>query len=241
MITSNQAAVIGQKLKDYEVGKLDLESFGEKAQSDEWRQLIGYYLLHTNDISTKAKLPVGRCYAQFNMIAQATQLGEEYVNVYSNDWRGWRLLGYCYDVSDNANKAILAYSNCAELGHTLSYEQLGGCAARNNRWDVVKSIAPQLLALEKSKATPQDTKLNVITILLMYSMAKGQKEIFVETLQGENMNDILQNKGVRQDVTSGLEIFSGAFSSKDIDEIRQKVKAATGINSALSTTNSQSP
>jgi len=237
LITSNQASIIGQRLNDYENGKLDLQYFGEKAGIDVWRELIGYYLLHTNNISTKAKLPVARCYAQFHLIAQATELGEEYVNVYSNDWRGWRLLGYCYDITDSPDKAILAYSNSARLGPKLGYEQLAGCAMRNNRWDVVKNIVPQLLALKKAGEMPKEDRFSLITILIGYSLKTDREDIFIETLEGENVSEIAENDSIRQDITTGC----GVFQGPEIDKIRKELELATRGSLGSTATNTLPP
>jgi tetratricopeptide (TPR) repeat protein len=229
-ITTNQAAVTEQKLKDYENGRLNLEDFGENVTNAEWQQLIGYYLLHTNDISTKAKLPVARCYAQFQMIPQAMKLGEEYANVYSNDWRAWRLLGYCYEVMNYTNEAIRAYSNAARLGHKLSYEQLAGFAIKSGQLNVVGDIVPQLLALKEAKEIPEEDKFSLITILLAYSMKTDQKEIFIKTLEGTDMGKILRDGRIRQDVTLGCRIFEG----KDIDKIRQEMESVTSSTNSVS-------
>lgn len=235
-ITTDQAREVKQKLDAYERGKISLEDLGEKAGADTWRQLIGYYLLHKNDISTKAKLPIGRCYAQFHAIPQAMKLGEEYANVYSNDWRGWRLLGYCYDVMNYTNEAIRAYSNAARLGNQLSYEQLAGFALKSGRSDVVGKIVPELLALKAAKETPEADRLALISILLGYSMKADRKDVFVKTLQGEDFKNILQNDQIKTDVASGCEIFEG----EDIDKIRQELEATTRNDSKTNTVKSTS-
>jgi hypothetical protein len=229
-ITTNQAVVIEQKLNDYEKGKLNWADFGENAGDEQWRQLIGYYLLHTNDISTKAKLPIGRCYAQFHAIPKAMKLGEEYVNVYSNDWRGWRLLGYCYDVMNYTNEAIRAYGNAARLGNKISYEQLAGFAIKSDRLNIVGDIVPQLLALKKAKQTPEEDKLSIISILIAYSIKTDKREIFVEALEETDMRKILLDDSLKQDVTLGCRIFAG----KDIEKIRQEMESATSLTNSVS-------
>src|SRR5690348_8667216 len=137
-ITTNQAFQIRQQLNSYDQGTISLKELGEKASKDKWRQIIGYYLLHSNSVSEKCKLPIARCYAQFHKISEATRLGEEYINVYSNDWRGWRLLGYCYFAVNSNEKAMHAYQRAAELGDKESYEPLAGIAIQNRDWDVVR-------------------------------------------------------------------------------------------------------
>jgi len=39
------------------------------------------------------KLPISRCLGATDHCQEAMKLATEYVAVYSNDWRGWRVLG----------------------------------------------------------------------------------------------------------------------------------------------------
>jgi len=223
-ITTGQASDMHQKLDAFERGKISLDDLNEKAGADGCRILIGYYFLHTNDISTRVKLPVGRCFAGFGIYPEAIKMAKEYVNIYSNDWRGWRLLGASYASINASNEAVYAYGNAVKYGDKDSYEPLAGEAAQSGQLDVVKGILPQLMALKSDRQISKESRLNLISILLFYSLKTDQKNIFVQTIEGENMKEMLSHDKVRLNITSGCEFFSGA----DIDKIKQEMKAAIG-------------
>ena len=128
-ITTNQAAEVKQTLDAYEKGKLTLQDLNENAGTEGCRKLVGYYLLHTNEITVKARLPIARSLDGFKLFSEATNLGAQYVAVFSNDWHGWRLLGAAYNSLNLSNESIRAYSNAIKLGDKDSYASLAqGCA-----------------------------------------------------------------------------------------------------------------
>jgi hypothetical protein len=221
-ITTNQAAEVKQTLDAYEKGKLTLQDLNENAGTEGCRKLVGYYLLHTNEITAKARLPIGRSFAGFNLFSEATNLGAQYATVFSNDWHGWRLLGASYNSLNLSNESIHAYSNAVKLGDKDSYASLAQVSLKNNRLDLVKDMLPQLFSLKDNPQTPEKNKLNLITILIFYSVRTHQKDIFIKTLEGEDMKQILQNWMVKNNVRAGCKIFKG----EDIDKIRQAVEAA---------------
>ena len=221
-ITTNQAAEVRQTLDAFEKGKLTLQDLNENTGTEGCRQLVGYYLLHTNEISVKAKLPIGRSFAGFNLFSEATNLGAQYATVFSNDWHGWRLLGAAYNSLNLSNESFHAYGNAIKLGDKDSYAPLAQVALKNNRPDLVQEILPQLFSLKDNPQTPQKNKLNLITILTFYSVKARQKDVFIKTLEGEDMKQILQNWMVKNNVRAGCKVFKG----EDIDKIRQAVEAA---------------
>ena len=222
-ITTNQAAEAKQTLDAFEKGKLTLQDLAENAGTEGCRKLVGYYLLHTNEISVKARLPIGRSFAGFNLFSEATNLGAQYVTVYSNDWHGWRLLGAAYNSLNLSNESLHAYGNAIKLGDETSYAPLAQVALKNNRPDLVQEIVPQLFSLKDNPQTPPTTKLNVITILTFYSVKVRQKDVFIKTLEGEDMKQILQNWMVKNNIRAGCKVFKG----EDIDKILQAVAVAS--------------
>ncbi|MGB7745747.1 MAG: hypothetical protein WBN75_00460 [Verrucomicrobiia bacterium] len=221
-ITTNQAAEVKQTLDAYENGKLTLQDLNEKAGTEGCRKLVGYYLSHTNEITVKAKLPVGRSLNGFNLFPEATNLGAQYVAVFSNDWHGWRLLGAAYNSLNLSNESIHAYSNAVKLGDKDSYTSLAQVALKNNRFDLIQDMLPQLFALKDNPQTPEKNKLNLISTLIFYSVKAHQKDIFIKTLEGEDLKQILQNWMVKNNVMAGCKVFKG----EDMDKIRQAVEAA---------------
>jgi hypothetical protein len=221
-ITTNQAAEVKQTLDAFENGKLTLQDLNENAGIEGCRKLVGYYLLHTNEITVKARLPVGRCFYGFNLFPEATNLGAQYVAVFSNDWHGWKLLGAAYDSLNLSNESIHAYSYAVKLGDKDSYSSLARVAIKNNQLDPIKDMLPQLFALKDNPQTPEKNKLNLMTILTYYSVKTRQKDVFIKTLEGEYLKQILQNWMVKNNVRTGCKVFKG----EDIDKIRQAVEAA---------------
>jgi len=222
LITTNQAVEVKQTLDAYENGKLTLQDLNENAGTEGCRKLVGYYLLHTNEITVKARLPIGRSLAGFNLFSEATNLGAQYVTVFSNDWHGWRLLGAAYNSLNLSNESIHAYGNAVKLGDNDSYASLAKVALKNNRLDLVKDMLPQLFSMKENPQTPEKNKLSLISILIFYSVRAHQKDIFIKTLEREDMKQILQNWMVKNNVRAGCKVFKG----DDIDKIRQAVEAA---------------
>jgi tetratricopeptide (TPR) repeat protein len=170
LITTNQAAEVKQKLDAYENGKLTLQDLNENAGTEGCRELIGYYLLHTNEISAKSILPVSRAYAFGGMYPEAAQLARQYVNVYSNDWHGWRVLGGACLLTKSYNESISAYKNAVRLGDRDSYQPLGLAAIKVNQPEVIGEIVPDLMASKNAKETSEKDRLNCIAVLLTYAM-----------------------------------------------------------------------
>src|SRR5271154_3667789 len=133
-ITTNEDADIRQKLGAYEIkasklldkdGHATTDAFGisgifetnRAAQEEQSRELIGYYLAHTNEVSLRAKLLISYCCIGFGLYSNAINFAQEYVNVYSNDFRAWNILGTSYGVINSYDKAIDAFTNAARLGY----------------------------------------------------------------------------------------------------------------------------
>ncbi|HVU26196.1 MAG TPA: hypothetical protein VHG71_00400 [Verrucomicrobiae bacterium] len=229
--STNQIVTAKQKLDLFENGKITLEDLTTNKENCD--ELADYYLLHKNEISTKSKLVIGRCYALEGAYPDAIRLTQEYVNIYSNDFRGWRVLGGSYALMNSFDKSIQAYKNAIQLGDTNSYESLALAAMQGNRMDIMGEIASQLMALKNSSLTSKQDRINLITILLFYSAKTYQKDLFIKTLEGENMKEILQDNKVKQDVISGCGLFKGA----DIDKIRQEMESVLPTSSTNSVSN----
>jgi tetratricopeptide (TPR) repeat protein len=235
-ITTNQAMQMQRRLNAYEKGQINIHDLNENASEEENRELIGFYLLHTNELSLKDKLAVGRSYSYFRMFPEAIQLTAEYLNVYSNDFHAWNVLGSCYMGSKSFDKAIDAYTNSVRLGDKMSYISLVGAALLGGRWEIVQGAIPKLLELKKSDHLSQDDEHNMLVILLSYSIKFEQEDIFVKALDGVSSEQISSEQDSKWLVTSGCQLFKG----KKIDGIRKKLEAAEAKDSN-STTNAPSP
>jgi tetratricopeptide (TPR) repeat protein len=228
-ITTNQATEVKQKFDALERGTVSVENLYENAGKEGCREFVGYYLLHTNELSLQAKLLVARCYSAFGLYPQSVKLTTEYVNVYSNDFHAWNLLGSSYLYLKSSDKAIEAYTNAVRLGDKLSYISLAGAAIQGNQWDVVQNIVHQLLSLKQSKNLSEDGELDLTVILLTYSIKMEQEDIFIKALNGVNAKQVSSRDDLKQVVTMGIQIFKGAA----IDKIRQEMESATSSTNSV--------
>lgn len=238
-ITDKESTEVRRALESFDKGTLSLDKAAPN--SPEWcRKEIAYYFSHTNDVSAKMKLPISRCFVALDNYPEAAKLAAEYVNVYSNDWRGWSMLGGCKFAMQSYNEAVAAMTNAVRLGDEKNYTGLGMAALKADRMDVLKEIVvPHLLILKRSKPTQGIDPLDVAMVLALYSVKADEQDIFTKALDGVSANQIISRADLKQLVVAGCEKFKG----KDIDEIRQELEAAPGTNSSSSsiTTNAPSP
>jgi hypothetical protein len=219
-LTKTEQAEVRQNLEAYEKGAITLDEL--TTNHEDGLRLIGYYLLHTNDVTTKAKLPISRCFAGFGRYQEAAKLAADYVQIYSNDWRGWKIPGGAYVFTDNYEQALVAVTNSLRLGDEGSYVPVAMVALNLNRLDIVREIVPHLLELKHSKLTKEIKPLDVIVALVLYSLKADQPDIFIKALDGVEVKDVLSRDDLKSLVTGGCEKFKG----KDIDKIRQKLGIA---------------
>ena len=195
----------------------------KNAREEQSRELIGYYLSHTNQVSLKAKLLISYCCIGFGLYSNSIDFTSQYVNVYSNDFRAWNMLGTTYMIMKSSDKAIEAYTNAIRLGYIKSYIPLAGAAIDNDQWNIVQSIIPQLTDLRKSQDLLQNDKHDLAVIFLLYSIKTDNKDEFIETFDELDVKNMLSRDDLKQIVTHSCELFKG----KDIDKIRQELEAAS--------------
>jgi len=88
-INDEEIQLIRRHIEADESGKEDLYSIVDE---DLCTHLGAYYLARTNPVPDKAKLAVARCFARARDWKGAVGLAHEYVQVFSNDWRGWAIM-----------------------------------------------------------------------------------------------------------------------------------------------------
>jgi hypothetical protein len=226
-----------QKLEAFEKEAMTLKELTEKDGDAGRQELIDYYLSHTNDVSVKAKLPISRCFAIMENYQQATRLAAEYVQVYSNDWHGWKILGTAHMFIGSNNAAVRELTAAAKLGDDYSYAPLAFTALQIDRLDIVSNLVQRLLVLKKQEPPPEAGQLDIVTVLVIYSLKADQKEVFIKALEGVSAKQILSRDDLPQGVKAGCERFNG----KAIDKIRAEMETAAGNNTNSSNTNSSSP
>jgi tetratricopeptide (TPR) repeat protein len=213
-------AEVKKKLRDFEQAKLTLEALTEKGGEEFDRRLITFYSGHTNEVSVKALLPISRCYAFFDNFNQAAQLAERYAQIYSNDWHGWRIIGAANFALTNLDEALSAFTNAVRLGDKGSCVQLGACAWKLDRLDIMNEILPCLFT-SKNDASSEKDKTYTLFILLVYSTNGDREDVFVKALAGVEPSEI----AAREDLTSVFLTVYDRFKTKDLQPFCEKVRA----------------
>jgi len=90
------------------------------------------------------------------------------------------------------------------------------------------------MVLKSDKQIPKENRHNVISLLLFYSCKTDQKDIFIQTLKGEDIVEILQNGAVKKNLISGCAYFEDEDTNKDIEKIRQEMESATRSTNSVS-------
>src|SRR3974390_411057 len=191
VITTNEAYQVERRLNAYEIDQISIFDLNENASPEENRELIGFYLLHTNGVSLKVKMAVARSYMFFRLYPEAIKLSVEYLNVNSNDFHAWNVLGTCYMGSKSYDKCMDAFSNAVRLGDKMSYISLVGAALLGERWEIVQGAIPKLMELKKADHLSQDDEHNMLVILLSYSIKFEQQDVFVKAFDGVSSEQIL--------------------------------------------------
>ena len=230
-LTPNEQAEVKQKLAAFDKGQITLTNLTD---SQEWSlKLIKYYLSHTNVVTTKMKLPISRSFAAWSKYPDAAKLAEEYVGVYSNDWRGWTVLGLSEFVMQRYDEAIAALTNAVTLGDEKNYAALGGAALAINRLDLFeRMVTPHLLiSINDVDRFPKEERLKMRCLLIVYALKADKQDIFVKATEGLETEDITSNDTLKNQMAYGCEIFKG----KDIDKICQKLGVTPENNSKTNT------
>jgi tetratricopeptide (TPR) repeat protein len=225
---------IQEKLKAFENGTIGLE---ELTEDGVLRQLmICYYTNHPENVSIKAKLAVSRSFVMEHDFQRAAQLAEEYVAVYSNDYRGWRLVGAANSMQNRSDRAMEAYTRAVALGDETCLSSLAAAAVEAHRLDVVRGIVPQLLRQKQSVGPPKFVKLEILGTLSFYAEKVGDKATFVKALEGEKAEDILSRTDIATQVDETCQKLQAAeveVLCRQIHEAMQRKSAAKHLNEAV--------
>ena len=214
---TKEIAEMRSRLEQFDKGLLPLSDVSEDA--DFARNLLLYYSAHSNDMTLKMKLPVSRVLAMSGQFKPAIELASEYIQVYSNDWRGWRILGGANVMLHDFPAALHAYTNATRLGDTASYSQLSGVAMALDRLDILRENLPRLLELKKN-STEDVIPLDIVEFLVFYSIKTEDPKIFVQALDGVKAEDIQSRKDLTEIVKKGCE----QFQAKETDNLCRALK-----------------
>jgi tetratricopeptide (TPR) repeat protein len=219
-LSEDDAADIKQKLNKFERGKLSLEDLTEKGGQAFDAKLASYYLAHTNEVSAKSLLPIARCFAFFGYHDQAAGLAKQYVQVYSNDWHGWRILGSAKLGLANFEEALPALTNAVTLGDKDCCSLVSMCALKLNRLDIVKDSLPCLFDL-KENAKEKSDRTDAIFMIVAYAANADREDLFVKALADVKAEDV----AARSDLTKIVTALCDRFQAKQVQPLCEKLKA----------------
>ena len=219
-LTTNEQAEVRQTLEDFQNGKVSLDEITVDRDETWGRKVLGYFVTHTNEVTTKMKLPISRIFAGLGGYRQAAILAQEYVSVYSNDWHGWRILGSADLSMTNFSGALRAYTNAVRLGDDGSVVPLAFMAMKMGELDVVRANVHRLFAIKGSKETESVKPLDAVTALVLYSLRSNQQDIFLKALDGVDASTIASKSDLEFLVKQGCRQFKG----RQIDAIRHELQ-----------------
>jgi len=219
------AADTRTKLRAFEMGKLSLDELS--ALPNICDDLADFYFAHTNEVTTKMKLPISRCFAALKKYSEASTLAHDYVAVYSNDWHGWRIVGGANLMLKSYEDALVALTNAVRLGDEGNYVALGLAAIPLKRVDVLKSmVVPHLLELKDSGEISD--RLDMIGVLVVYALLEGREDIFIKALEGLKSEDvkylIAREDTVKESVMLGWKQFHPKKLQSLCQEIERQMK-----------------
>src|ERR1044072_4541710 len=149
-LTDEESAEVKKMLQEFDSGKLGLDEI--TSTKDNAKKIVAYFLAHTNDVSVKMKLPISRVYAGFQNYPAAAALAKDYLNVYTNDARGWDILGAANIMLDSYDEALSALTNAVRYGSDRNLIGLCKMAMETKRFDVLETLAlPRMLIAKDAK------------------------------------------------------------------------------------------
>ncbi|MCO5052679.1 MAG: hypothetical protein M9920_10280 [Verrucomicrobiae bacterium] len=228
-LTKAEAEEIRNELEQYDKGKVPVEEVPKVVNEANMGKIVAYHLAHTNGITTKMKLPIGRSYAMFSLYPEAAELAREYVNTYSNDWKGWSLLAGAKAGLKSHDEALMAATNVVRLGSERNIATIGLLALSTDRVDIFENLLlKRLLVLKdattnsvQDRLTGQD-KLEIVTALVAYSLKAKKEEVFNQALKNVSAAQIKASEALRTYAEGGCEVFGSEATKKLCERLGTK-------------------
>ncbi len=215
-------AAIRQKLEAFEKGTLSLEALTKEKETG--LQIIRYYLENSNSITTKMKLPVSRCFAAVGKFPEAATLAEQYVETYSNDWHGWRILSSASGLLSDFDSALSAGTNAVRFGDNISAISTSFYGLKLERLEVVESLFPKLLDLIESNTISANDREGAIGAAVICSVRLKKENYFLRVLKAVKLEELTSRDDYLKAV---LQEACRQFKSKEAEEFCEKFRLAT--------------
>ena len=171
---------VALELKEFELGWISLDELVERDGAAGRQRILDYFETHSVSTSLPMKLAVSHCYALAGRHSEAAALAEQYVGVYSNDYRGWRILGRANLQLNLVDQGFWGYTNAVIRGGAPdACAELGAAALKHDRLDLARGVVPQLLAQRYDGSLSMDHRAQVLAILADYAVRSGESNTFL--------------------------------------------------------------
>ena len=192
----------------FERDLISLNALTSNGCQPSWKDVTDYYLAHSNRVSVKAKLPVSRCFAALGSYSEASALAAEYIGTYSNDFRGWRVLGCANLAMDSYAEATTNLLKAAELGDGSNFAALGFAAYRADRFDVLREkVVPRLMELKDARETPRGERLEMLFVVVIYAIKTEDEALFRRAMDGVSPQEMDASESLKKAVAAGRRAF----------------------------------
>ncbi|HEX5222343.1 MAG TPA: hypothetical protein VFZ59_22510 [Verrucomicrobiae bacterium] len=201
---------IKQRLEAYEASKLSFDEISGTVNVTNMALLTNmtaYFRMRSNDVTTKMLLPISRCFVIVGEYSDARALAQRYLNVHSNDCRGWNILFVANDNAESYDAAVQTGTNALSFGCEENLPALGAAALRVHRTDVLENLViPRMLAKKDSDPDSQ-YRQEMRTFLAYYSVISTNETLFVKALRGVKRNDVGPGSDLGRCIKEGCELF----------------------------------
>jgi hypothetical protein len=209
---------IKQRLAAYEAGKLSFDEISGTVNATNMALLTNmtvYFRMQSNEITTKMLLPISRSFAIIGRYSDSVLLAKRYLNVYSNDCRGWYVLSAAHAMAESHDEALEAGTNALVFGCEDNLTSIGADALRVNRMDVVENmVVPRMLA-KKDFESDKHYKMEMVTFLTLYSLVSTNESLYIKALNGVKRSDVRDRPDLRDCVKEGCKL----FKAKEAEQI----------------------
>jgi hypothetical protein len=207
VLSDAESERLARALRDYDQGRLSYGELFKPGRPKADTNLAAYYFARSNSLTVKMKLPISSSLAVTDHFPEAAALGREYVAVYSNDWRGWAVIGGAEFFLKHYEAALEADTKAAALGDESNYAGLGYAAVTLGRFEVLDRFTPAILRRKDSEQIPEDERLQLVLVLTGYANKAKRPEVLVRALSGISAKQIESLPALKRLILDSCEIF----------------------------------
>jgi hypothetical protein len=223
-LSEKEAAEVRQRLEAYDNGRVSFDEISGSENVVNLARLTNmtlYFRMRSNDVTIKMLLPISRSFVIVGGYSAASQLAKQYLNVYSNDCRGWYVLWAANERAEAYNEALEAGTNAIKFGCERNLAVTGADALRIGRVDVVeKLLVPRMLA-RKDSEPDASSRREIITFLVYYSVNSTNEALYLKALRSVKPGDVRESADLLRCVRAGCEL----FKSRETEQLcRQLIK-----------------